>query len=59
MNGDLLAPSGYASVSKIIASVAIRFFAYLDFNLITFPAGDLPSPKHDLPRAMYRALGVT
>jgi amino acid transporter len=59
MNTELLAPSGYPSVSKIIASVAITFFAYLGFNVITFTAGDLPSPKHDLPRAMYQALGVT
>lgn len=56
---DLLAFGGYPSFSKILASVALTFFAYLGFNVITFAAGDLRDPAHDLPRAMYRALGVT
>jgi amino acid transporter len=50
---------GYPSYSKIIASVALTFFAYLGFNVITFTAGDLKSPKRDLPRAMYGALSIT
>ena len=54
-----LAFSGYPSFSKILASVALTFFAYLGFNVITFTAGDLVNPKRDLPRAMYVALGVT
>ena len=54
-----LAFSGYPSAGKILASVALTFFAYLGFNVITFAAGDLRNPKHDLPRAMYQALGVT
>jgi amino acid transporter len=56
---DLLAFSEYPSVSKIIASVALTFFAYLGFNVITFTAGDLRDPAHDLPRALFGALGVT
>jgi amino acid transporter len=56
---DLLAVSGYPSFSKILASVALTFFAYLGFNVITFAAGDLRNPARDLPRAMYGALGVT
>lgn len=56
---DLLAPGDYPSLSKIIASVALTFFAFLGFNVITFAAGDMPNPKHDLPRAMYWALGIT
>ncbi|HUO74749.1 MAG TPA: APC family permease [Solirubrobacteraceae bacterium] len=59
INLDLLAFSGYPSASKIVASVALTFFAYLGFNVITFTAGDLRDPSHDLPRAMYGALGVT
>lgn len=54
-----LAFSGYPSAGKILASVALTFFAYLGFNVITFAAGDLPRPAHDLPRAMYQALGIT
>lgn len=56
---SLLAPSGYPSWSKIIASVALTFFAYLGFSVITFTAGDLPNPARTLPRAMYLALGIT
>jgi amino acid transporter len=56
---DLLAFSGYPSFSKILASVALTFFAYLGFSVITFAAGDLRDPARELPRAMYGALGVT
>jgi amino acid transporter len=56
---DLLAFSGYPSSSDIIASVALTFFAYLGFSVITFAAGDLRDPARELPRAMYVALAVT
>ena len=59
MDPSLLAPSGYPSWSKIIASVALTFFAYLGFSVITFTAGDLRDPERMLPRAMYLALGIT
>jgi amino acid transporter len=56
---SLLAFSGYPSFSKIISAVALTFFAYLGFNVITFAAGDLRDPARELPRAMYSALGIT
>jgi amino acid transporter len=56
---DKLSFGGYPSVAKIISSVAITFFAYLGFNVITFAAGDLAEPKRGLPRAMYSALSIT
>ena len=56
---DLLAFSGYPPVSDIVASVALTFFAYLGFSVITFAAGDMRDPERELPKAMYRALGVT
>jgi amino acid transporter len=59
INPDLLAFSSYPSLSKIVASVALTFFAYLGFNVITFTAGDLRNPRHDLPLAMTYALGIT
>ena len=55
----LLAFSGYPPVSDIIASVALTFFAYLGFSVITFAVGDLRDPARELPKAMYVALGVT
>ncbi len=56
---DLLAFSGYPPLNDIIASVALTFFAYLGFSVITFAVGDLRDPARELPRAMYLALGVT
>jgi len=54
----LLAVSGYPSLGDIVASVALTFFAYLGFSVITFAAGDLADPARGLPRAMYAALGI-
>ena len=59
INLSLLAFSGYPSASKIIASVALTFFAYLGFNVITFTGGDLKNPRRDIPRATYLAIGIT
>ena len=59
MDPSLLAPSDYPSLSKIIASIALTFFAYLGFSVIAFAAGDLPNPARSLPRAMSLALLIT
>ena len=59
LDPHLLAFSGYPPFSDIVASVALTFFAYLGFSLITFAVGDLRDPGHELPKAMYLALGVT
>jgi amino acid transporter len=59
LNPHLLAPSGYPSVRELLSSVALTFFAYLGFSVISFAAADLPNPARTLPRAMYIALGVT
>ena len=56
---DLLAFEGYPPFSDIVSSVALTFFAYLGFSVITFAAGDMRDPSRELPQAMYRALGVT
>jgi amino acid transporter len=58
MNPSLLAPSGYPAFRHIIASVALTFFAFLGFGIITFTAKDLAKPARQLPRAMYIALGI-
>ncbi|WP_421120969.1 APC family permease [Aquihabitans daechungensis] len=55
---DLLAPSGYPSVTDIVSGVALTFFAFLGFGVITFTAKDLRDPRRQLPRAMYLALGI-
>jgi len=56
---SLLAFSGYPPLSDIVASVALTFFAFMGFSVITFSAGDLTDPTRGLPIAMYAALGIT
>ena len=58
MDPSLLAPSHYPDVQDIVSSVALTFFAFLGFGVITFTAKDLPDPSHQLPRAMFLALGI-
>jgi amino acid transporter len=59
LHRHLLSPSGYPPVRAIVSSIALTFFAYLGFAVISFAAGDLPRPERNLPRAMYLALGIT
>ena len=58
MTPHLLAPSGYPPFKDIVSSVALTFFAFLGFGIITFTAKDLSKPARQLPRAMYLALGI-
>jgi amino acid transporter len=58
MNPSLLAFSGYPPLRDIISSVALTFFAFLGFGIVTFTAKDLADPARQLPRAMYLALGI-
>jgi amino acid transporter len=55
----LLAPSNYPPMMDVISSVALTFFAFLGFAVISFTGGDLPQPSRSLPRAMTIALAVT
>jgi len=55
---DLLSFSGYPSLQEIISSVALTFFAFLGFGVITFTAKDLAQPGRELPRAIFLALGI-
>ena len=59
INLDLLAFSGYPSVRDIVSSVALTFFAFLGFGVVTFTAKDLAEPRPraaagDVPRARHR-----
>ena len=55
---DLLAFSGYPPLRDIVSSVALTFFAFLGFGVITFTAKDLADPNRQLPKAIYLALGI-
>jgi amino acid transporter len=58
MDPSLLAPSGYPPLRDIFSSVALTFFAFLGFGIVTFTAKDLAEPSRQLPKAMYLALGI-
>ena len=58
MDPALLAPSGYPGVRDIVSSVALTFFAFLGFGVVTFTAKDLADPSRQLPRAMAIAIGL-
>jgi amino acid transporter len=55
---SLLAPSKYPPFRDIFSSVALTFFAFLGFGIVTFTAKDLAKPSRELPKAMYLALGI-
>jgi amino acid transporter len=55
---DLLAFSGYPQFRDIVSSIALTFFAFLGFGVVTFTAKDLADPSRQLPRAIYLALGI-
>ena len=59
MDASMLAPATYPPMSYILASVALTFFAYLGFGVISFSGGDIENPKVNMPRAMFIAIGFT
>jgi amino acid transporter len=58
LDPDLLDPSGYPPFADIVSGVALTFFAFLGFGVVTFTAKDLPDPSKQLPKAMFLALGI-
>jgi amino acid transporter len=58
LHPHLLAFSGYPAFGDIVSSVALTFFAFLGFGVITFTARDLADPARQLPKAVYLALSI-
>lgn len=53
---DLLSPSEYPGPGSILASVAVTFFAYEGFRVVTNTAEDVPDPARTIPRAILTAI---
>jgi amino acid transporter len=53
-----LSPSQWPPARDIVSSVALTFFAFLGFGIVTFTARDLREPSRQLPRAMTIAIGI-
>jgi amino acid transporter len=58
MNPGLLSPTHYPPGSNILYSLAITFFAFEGFRVITNTAEDMPDPANTLPKAMMGAVLV-
>ncbi|MCF6340156.1 MAG: APC family permease [Sulfurimonas sp.] len=56
LNPVLLSPSYYPPVNDIFFSLAITFFAFEGFRVITNTAEDMPNPEKTLPRAMMTSI---
>ena len=58
LNPDLLSTQEYPPPSNIFFSLAITFFAYEGFRVITNTAEDMPNPAKTLPRAMVISIAL-
>lgn len=54
----LLSPSTYSPMSMVFYSLAITFFAYEGFRIITNAAEDMADPKRMLPRAIMTSVAI-
>lgn len=56
LDPSLLSPDNYPPSSNIFYSLAITFFAYEGFRVITNTAEDMPDPSKTLPNAMMTSI---
>ena len=56
LNPDLLSPGHYPPSRNIFFSLAVTFFAFEGFRVITNTAEDMPKPSSTLPKAMMAAV---
>ncbi len=56
LNPDLLTPDKYPPRSNILYSLAVTFFAFEGFRVITNTAEDMPDPSSTLPKAMMASV---
>lgn len=58
VNLHLIAPSTYPPMKLIMFSLALTFFAFTGFGVITNTAEDIDNPKKNLPKAIIIAIGT-
>jgi len=59
MKPGLMAPALYPSSNKILFSIAITFFSYEGFRIITHTTEDIVNPEKNLSRAIFISIGIT
>jgi amino acid transporter len=55
---ELLSPQRYPPFFAIFYSLAVTFFAYEGFRVITNAAEDMPDPERTLPRAIMTSIAI-
>ena len=56
MDSSKLSPSTYPQIDMVLFSLAITFFAYEGFRIITNSAEDMENPSKTLPRAIMTSI---
>lgn len=59
MKPELMAPALYPSSNKILFSIAITFFSYEGFRIITHTAEDIVNPEKNLMKAIFISIAIT
>ncbi|MCW2120382.1 APC family permease [Flavobacterium sp. 7A] len=59
VNWNEFSTTGYPAATNIFGSLAITYFAYTGFSVITNTAGDMANPSKQLPKAIFLAIGFT
>jgi len=54
----LISPSTYPPAQLILTSLALTFFAFTGFGVVTNTAGDIDNPKKNLPKAIMLSIGI-
>ncbi|WP_035759353.1 APC family permease [Flavobacterium tegetincola] len=59
MKPELMAPALYPSSNKILFSLAITFFSFEGFRIITNTAEDIVNPEKNIIRAIFISIAIT
>jgi amino acid transporter len=57
-DGTRLAVETWPEATPMLGSLALTFFAFTGFAVVSNAAGDMDDPTRDLPRAMYATIGI-
>lgn len=56
--GETIQADSWPGMTPLLGSLALTFFAFTGFAVISNAAGQMVKPERDLPRAMYATIGI-
>ena len=56
--GEAVQTGSWPGMIPLLGSLALTFFAFTGFSVISNAAGQMVKPERDLPRAMYATIGI-